>query len=35
MFIVFTGMALYGLTNIARWGADRAGIYGLKHTLPN
>lgn len=34
LFVIFLGMALYGLTNIVKWGADKAGIHGLTATLP-
>lgn len=34
MFVVFLGMALYGLTNIVKWGADHGGLFGLKAALP-
>ena len=34
LFVVFLGLALYGLTNIAKWGASKWGIFGLKAFLP-
>ena len=34
MFVIFLGMALYGLTNIAKWAADKGGLFGLKSALP-
>lgn len=33
MFVIFIGMALYGLTNIVVWGSKRAGLTGLTATL--
>lgn len=34
LFVIFAGMAIIGLSNIAKWGADQVGLYGLKATLP-
>lgn len=34
MFVVFAGMAIFGLANIAKWGADHFGLFGLKSALP-
>jgi hypothetical protein len=34
LFVVFAGMAILGLANIAKWGADKAGLFGLKSALP-
>jgi hypothetical protein len=34
LFVVFAGMAILGLANLAKWGADHFGIYGLKSALP-
>ena len=34
LFVVFAGMAIIGLVNITKYGADHFGLFGLKSTLP-
>lgn len=34
LFVIFAGMAIWGLGGIAKWGADRFGVVGLKSALP-
>lgn len=34
LFVVFAGMAIIGLSNIAKWGAVHWNIPGLQSTLP-
>lgn len=33
-FVLFAGMAIFGLFNIVKWGADKSGLVGLKSALP-
>lgn len=35
LFVLFITCAVMGMANIIKWGADRAGLFGLKAALPN
>jgi len=33
LFVLFAGMAIIGLFNCVKWGADRANLVGLKSAV--
>jgi hypothetical protein len=35
LFVVFMTAAVAGTLNLVKWGADAAGLFGLKAALPN
>ena len=34
LFVIFAGMAIWGLGNVVKWGATQLGIPGLQAAVP-